>query len=132
MVQCLLACVHHWCSRPAPPVIGTMRPLNCKCTQVNEFDQKKAVTALGADVRPLNRSGVEKYLSDFGLDPDIACHQNIRGLSGVLVCVWVLCVFWCVFIFASSCMQLRGVFWLLLERPRSPAALLLEDEVGDL
>ncbi|KIY91340.1 elongation factor EF-3 [Monoraphidium neglectum] len=50
--------------------------------KVNEFDQKKAAAALGSDSRPLTRANVEKFLGDFGLDPEFACHSNIRGLSG--------------------------------------------------
>ncbi|KAI8468023.1 MAG: elongation factor EF-3 [Monoraphidium minutum] len=50
--------------------------------KINEFDQKRAAAALGGDVRPLNRANVEKFLSDFGLEPEFSCHSNIRGLSG--------------------------------------------------
>ena len=50
--------------------------------KVNEFDQKKAAAALGVDSRPLSRATIEKFLGDFGLDPEFAVHSNIRGLSG--------------------------------------------------
>jgi elongation factor 3 len=50
--------------------------------KVNEFDQKKAAAALGGDARPLTRANVEKFLGDFGLEPEFASHSNIRGLSG--------------------------------------------------
>ena len=41
----------------------------------NVFDQAKAK-------RDSARANVEKFLGDFGLDPEFACHSNIRGLSG--------------------------------------------------
>ena len=49
---------------------------------MNEFDAKKASSGLGSDSRPLNRENVEKFLSDFGLEPEFSLHSNIRGLSG--------------------------------------------------
>ena len=49
---------------------------------VNEFDGKRAAAAMGNDARPLTRANVEKFLSDFGLEPEFGVHSNIRGLSG--------------------------------------------------
>ena len=67
-------------SKHSKPKPKTHNPINRQ--KVNEFDQKKAAAALGADSRPLTRANVEKFLGDFGLDPEFACHSNIRGLSG--------------------------------------------------
>lgn len=49
---------------------------------VKEFDGKKAAAALGNDARPLTKANVEKFLQDFGLEPEFGTHSNIRGLSG--------------------------------------------------
>jgi hypothetical protein len=70
--------------RPAAPRAPAADRPNSRSNapQVNEFDQKKAAAALGSDSRPLTRANVEKFLGDFGLDPEFACHSNIRGLSG--------------------------------------------------
>lgn len=50
---------------------------------VNEYDGKKATSALGNDSRPLTKDNVQKFLQDFGLDPEFGVHSNIRGLSGM-------------------------------------------------
>jgi hypothetical protein len=49
---------------------------------VFEYDSKKAAAALGNDARPLTKENVQKFLQDFGLDPEFGTHSNIRGLSG--------------------------------------------------
>jgi elongation factor 3 len=49
---------------------------------VFEYDSKKAAAALGNDSRPLTKENVQKFLQDFGLEPEFGVHSNIRGLSG--------------------------------------------------
>lgn len=49
---------------------------------VFEYDSKKAAAALGNDARPLTKENVQKFLQDFGLEPEFGVHSNIRGLSG--------------------------------------------------
>ena len=75
-------------------------------TQVNEFDQKKAASALGVDSRPLTRANVEKFLADFGLEAEFSCHSNIRGLSGGWACG--VCVCACVFVCVRACARVRA------------------------
>jgi hypothetical protein len=52
---------------------------------VNEVDMKAAAAAglLGMGSRPLNAPTIEKYLAEFGIDPEFGTHSRIRGLSGV-------------------------------------------------
>lgn len=47
---------------------------------IAEYDGKLASAA--GDKRALTRANVEAYLSDFGLDSEIAAHSHIKGLSG--------------------------------------------------
>jgi elongation factor 3 len=47
---------------------------------INEYDGKLASAA--GDKKVLSRANVEHYLSEFGLDSEIASHQHIKGLSG--------------------------------------------------
>lgn len=49
---------------------------------VVEYDAKRATAALGNDSRPLTKESVQKFLQDFGLDPEFGVHSNIKGLSG--------------------------------------------------
>ena len=47
---------------------------------IAEYDGKLASAA--GDKKVLSRANVEQYLSEFGLDDEIASHQHIKGLSG--------------------------------------------------
>lgn len=47
---------------------------------VAEFDGRMASAA--GDKRALTRANVEAYLGSFGLDPELAAHSHIKGLSG--------------------------------------------------
>lgn len=47
---------------------------------IAEFDGKLASAA--GDKKVLSRANVEEYLSDFGLDSELASHSHIKGLSG--------------------------------------------------
>jgi hypothetical protein len=47
---------------------------------VAEFDGKLASAA--GDKKALTRANVEAYLSEFGLDAELASHSHIKGLSG--------------------------------------------------
>jgi elongation factor 3 len=47
---------------------------------IAEFDGKLASAA--GDKKVLSRANVEQYLSEFGLEAELASHQHIQGLSG--------------------------------------------------
>jgi elongation factor 3 len=47
---------------------------------IAEYDGKLASAA--GDKKALTRANVENYLSDFGLDSELASHSHIKGLSG--------------------------------------------------